>query len=61
MIAALASAIVAIDLAVPALREALGSSADWRMERRLEGSTRPLVTSGVVDCVAGEFLVPEVR
>ena len=54
MIAVLASAIVAIDLAVPALREALGSSADWRMERRLEGSTRPLVTSGVVDCVAGE-------
>lgn len=54
MTALFASAIVAMDLAVPALREALDSSADWRMERQLEGSSRPLVSSGVVECVAGE-------
>ena len=54
MTALLASAIVAMDLAVPALRAALDSSADWRMERQLEGSNRTLVSSGVVECVAGE-------
>ena len=54
MTAIIASAILAMDVAVPAIRSALDSSAYWRMERRLEGSSRPLVSSGVVDCVAGE-------
>ena len=39
---------------VDALRAALGSSASWTMERRLAGSSRALVSTGVVDCVAGE-------
>jgi len=54
MIALLASAVVALDVAVPALRTALDSSADWRMERQLAGASRPLVSTGVVDCVAGQ-------
>ena len=54
MLESLASAVLAIDLAVPALQVALDSSADWRMVRMLEGSNRPLVSSGTVDCVAGE-------
>lgn len=39
---------------VDALRKALGSSASWTMMRRLKGSSRDLVSTGVVDCVAGE-------
>ena len=54
MIAIFAAAAVALDAAIPALQTALASSADWRMERSLSGSTRPLVSTGVVECVAGE-------
>lgn len=39
------------DRCVSAIRRALGSSATWRMERRLEGGARPLVSTGVVSCV----------
>lgn len=48
------AAAVALDAAIPALRSALGSSADWRMERELAGASRTLVSTGVVECVAGE-------
>lgn len=54
MIAILAAAAIALDVAVPALRSALGSSADWRMERELAGANRTLVSTGVVECVSGE-------
>ena len=54
MIAVLAAASVALDAAIPALRTALASSADWRMERELAGSSRPLVSTGTVECVPGE-------
>lgn len=40
-----------------ALRRALGSSAAWRMERRLPGSVRTLVSTGVVTCTVGEGIV----
>jgi hypothetical protein len=50
----LAASVVALDLAMPALRTALDSSASWRMERRFQESARPLVSVGVVHCVAGE-------
>lgn len=54
MIALFAAASIALDAAIPAMRSALGSSASWRMERELAGSSRPLVSTGVVECVAGE-------
>ena len=45
------------DTCAAALRRALGSSASWTMERRLPGSSRPLVSSGTVDCFAGSGIV----
>ena len=45
------------DACIAALRRALGSSAKWTMERRLEGSVRPLVSSGTVDCFAQSGIV----
>lgn len=36
------------------MRKALSSSAAWKMERRLPGSSKTLVSSGVVDCRLGE-------
>ena len=47
--------------AVSALRTALNSSANWTMERRLEGSSRALVSSGTVRCRMGEGIVWETR
>ncbi len=47
--------------AVSALQAALNSSASWTMERRLDGSSRPLVSSGVVRCRMGEGIVWETR
>ena len=47
--------------AVAALQAALDSSADWTMERRLDGSARALVSSGTVRCKAGEGIIWEVR
>ena len=47
--------------AVSALQAALNSSATWTMERRLDGSSRPLVSSGVVRCRMGEGIVWETR
>lgn len=41
-------------LPVEALRHAIDSSAQWTMKRRLVGSERVFVTTGVVDCVAGK-------
>lgn len=54
MIAVFAAVSIALDAAIPAMRSALDSSASWRMERELAGATRPLVSTGVVECVAGE-------
>jgi hypothetical protein len=42
------------DRCVSAIRRALGSGASWRMERRLEGSERTLVSTGVVSCVLSQ-------
>lgn len=47
--------------AVTALQTALNSSANWTMERRLDGSSRALVSSGVVRCKMGEGIVWETR
>ena len=47
--------------AVAALQAALDSTADWTMERRLDGSDRALVSTGVVRCKAGAGIVWEVR
>lgn len=54
MVSLLAVSVAALDIAVPALRQALDSSADWRMERELSGSGRTLVSTGTVECVAGK-------
>lgn len=51
----LASA-VALDVALAAMRAAFDSGAGWRMERTFAGSTRPLVSTGTVECVAGESI-----
>ena len=40
-----------------ALRRALASCAAWTMERRLPGSVRTLVSTGTVECTAGEGIV----
>lgn len=40
-----------------ALRRALSSGATWKMERRLPGSSRVLVSTGSVECVVGEGIV----
>jgi len=45
------------DACAAALRRALASSASWTMERRLEGSVRPLVSSGTVECIAKSGIV----
>ena len=52
-----ASATTPEDACAAALRRALGSSASWTMERRLEGSVRPLVSSGTVECFANSGIV----
>ena len=54
MLSLLAASAVALDIAVPALRQALDSSADWRMERELSGARRTLVSTGFVECVSGK-------
>lgn len=36
-----------------AAERALGSGAEWRMERRLPGSERTMVSSGTVECTPG--------
>ena len=45
------------DACAAALRRALASGASWTMERRLEGSGRPLVSSGTVECFANSGIV----
>ncbi len=37
-----------------ALRHALGANASWKMERILPGSTRPLLSTGTVECAVGK-------
>lgn len=49
------------DSCVAALRRALGSRAEWTMERRFEKSTRPLVSSGTVCCSAQSGIVWRVK
>lgn len=44
------------DLAVAAMRRALCSRAAWTMERRLHGAARTLVSTGIVDCLAGRSI-----
>lgn len=46
-----------IAAAVTALRLALGSDAEWIMERQLEGSDRMLISSGTVHCAIGTGIV----
>jgi hypothetical protein len=60
----LAGAAPAADLPAPcvsALRRALASQASWTMERRLPGSGRALVSTGVVACVVGQGITWSVR
>lgn len=47
--------------AVTALQSALNSSANWTMERRLDGSSRALVSSGTVRCKMGKGIVWETK
>ncbi len=49
--------IILLASAVMALRMALGSDADWTMERQLKGSDRMLVSSGTVHCAMGTGIV----
>lgn len=56
----LAAILLAGTAAVTSLQKALDASADWTMERRLPGSSRVLVSSGEVDCRAGEGITWQV-
>lgn len=52
-----ATLLLASATALSALRQAMDSSADWTMARRLPGSSRTLESRGTVDCRAGRGIV----
>lgn len=54
-------AILLASAPVAAMQRALDASAEWTMERRIEGAPRPLVSKGIVRCKAGEGIVWETR
>jgi len=63
---ALVAASCALALVIPsscesALRRALDSDASWIMERRIAGSDRTLISTGVVSCAAMRGVIWEVR
>lgn len=44
-----------------ALRRALDADASWKMERKLEGSNRTLVSTGLVSCAAQKGIIWDMR